>query len=65
MDRLIYVFKDGTVETTLAKAKARGEDYKIELVPYEKPFEPTPVRTVCLVNVGFVRKPRMPKNFKF
>lgn len=61
MERLIYVFKDGTIETTLARAKARGEDYKTELVPYKVPLEPTPVRVACLVNVGFVRKPRIPK----
>ncbi len=61
MELLTYVFKDGTIETTLAKAKARGKDYRVALVPYEKPFEPTPVREACLVNCGFVRKPRIPK----
>jgi hypothetical protein len=56
MELLTYVFKDGTVETTLAKAKARGEDYKIKLVPYEKPFKATPKRKACLEKAGFVNK---------
>jgi hypothetical protein len=56
MELLTYVFKDGTVETTLAKAKTRGEDYKIKLVPYEKPFKATPKREACLVKAGVVRK---------
>ena len=56
MERLTYVFKDGTVETTLAKAKARGEDYKIKLVPCEIPFKATPKRKACLEKAGFVNK---------
>lgn len=56
MERLTYVFKDGTIETTLTKAKARGESYKLELVPYEKPFKATPKREACLVRAGVVNK---------
>lgn len=56
MELLTYVFKDGTIESTLAKAKARSEDCKIELVPYEKPFKATPKREACLARAGAVNR---------